>query len=131
VHPPKAKLPMVVMLFGISINFWESQSLQGMYIRKKALLPMVVTPSVGCMNPPSPANHTQRLRATLSSVARSIKLNFANTLARKSNKRASSPSPLSSPLLTPKRQCLMVTPPTTSNFLPLQSSTVSRLTQSS
>jgi hypothetical protein len=92
---------------------------------------LLFTPSASRMNPPSPADCTWCLRTTLSSVVRSIKSNFVNTLSRKANKRVSSPSPLSSPPLTSKHQRLMVMPPATSTFLPLQSSTTSSLTQSS
>jgi hypothetical protein len=89
----------------------------------KALL---LTSSAGQTATPLPTERTQRLHATLSLVAWSVKSNFVDTLSRKSNKRAVSPSPLShSAPLPPKRLCSMVTPPTTSVFLPvLQSSTI-------
>jgi hypothetical protein len=75
-------------------------------------------------------DHTQHLYATLSSVAWSIKLNFVDTLTQKANQRASSPIYLASSPLPSKCQCLMVTPPTSSIFLPSQLSAVSSLRQS-
>jgi hypothetical protein len=93
----------------------------------KALLS---TPSTGRAPPTTLADRTQRLRATLSSVARSIKSNFVDTLARKAKKRATTQSPLTPPPLKRRRRAT-VTPPTTTLWSPSQLSTVSSLTQGS
>jgi hypothetical protein len=93
----------------------------------KALLS---TPSTGRALPTTPADRTRRLRATLSSVARSIKSNFVDTLARKAKKRATTQSPLTPPPLKRRRRAT-VTPPTTTLWSPSQLSTVSSLTQGS
>jgi hypothetical protein len=96
----------------------------------KALLS---TSSAGQTATLSPTEWTQCLHATLLLVARPVRSNSVDTLSRKSNKRAASPSPLShSATLPPKRRCSMVTLPTNSVFLPmLRLSTFSSLTHSS
>jgi hypothetical protein len=76
----------------------------------------------------TPTERSRRLHATLSSVARSIKSNFVDTITRKANKRASSPSPLSCVPPSSKRRRSMVMTPDTAMMSP--SSTISSLTQS-
>jgi hypothetical protein len=86
--------------------------------------------SAGRTCTPSPADRSRRLRATLSSVARSVKSNFVDTLARKAKKRA----PPNSPFLCtppPKRRRSPVAASSYAVSTPSQSSTVSSLTQSS
>jgi hypothetical protein len=77
---------------------------------------------------PSPTDCSRRLRATLSSVARSIKSNFVETLYKK---RASSPTPdsTSPPSSSSKRRRLLVSPSDSTILIPSESSTVSSLTQ--
>ena len=78
-----------------------------------------------------PTDHSRRLQATLSRVARSIKSNFVETLARKANKRTSSQMPPTSTPPPSKRRRSLVTPPTANVLLLSQSSTISSLTSAS